>query len=580
MLSFIPLFAVVLAGLSAVFFGKHRKKIGYEVPGIFLYLTFVLPFAAGGFHTYVSAVTTVCLMVHLLDTAKKQGYIRLTLNGNSIAVMLVVLGYCITPLWAADKGMAVFGIARFIPVALCLLVFMQMEPRQKEECLSLIPVSGACMTVLSGLLLLIPGTDPYLTVQGRLAGFLQYPNTYAAFLLAGLVLQYAKPARKKADILLDGILILGVILSGSKTGFVLLLVTITGIAFLQKKRKLVMSLAVIIVGGLIFALILSNLEILRHVNRFTDIKITSGSFLVRLLYFKDALPMILKNPFGYGYMGYRALEGTFQTGRYFVTYVHNGLLQMLFEIGWLPSLLMAIAFLRAMLGTTVSSEKKLLLFVVLAHCMLDFDLQFFIFWVILLACLDFETGQYVKLKKGKKPALVLCVICTAVCVWLGCGDLLYSCGKMDAALCVTPFHTEAMSAQLQRISEIDELEENADRILSYNPTHSLAYSAKGNAALSRGDIVAMITYKEKAIACSRYTAEEYVDYFEKLHAVMGVYARMGDTDSAQYCKEKLMAIPALVDAVNERTDPMAHRIGEDMFLKLPYRYEIYIKLLR
>ncbi|MBQ5858246.1 MAG: hypothetical protein IIW51_04445, partial [Peptococcaceae bacterium] len=242
MLSLIPLSAAGLAVAAAFILERYRKKRGCEVPGIFLYMTFVLPFAAGGFHTYISAVTVICLVLQLTATAKKQGYLRVVLNFNSIAVALVVLGYCITPVWAADKGMAVLGIARYLPIVLYILVLMQLNPKQKQHCLDLIPISGGMMTVLSGLLLLIPGTADHLTVSGRLAGFLQYPNTYAAFLLAGLILQYNKEERRKTDILVDIILVLGVLLSGSKTGFILLIASVIGIATVHKKWNTVLGL--------------------------------------------------------------------------------------------------------------------------------------------------------------------------------------------------------------------------------------------------------------------------------------------------------------------------------------------------
>lgn len=579
MLSFIPLSAVAMAVAAAFFLRGYRKKRGCEVPDTFLYLTVILPFAAGGFHTYVSAVTTVCLVFHLLSVAKKQGYLRLTLNGNSAAVILVVLGYCLTPLWAADRGMALFGIPRYLPVLLYCVALMQLTPEQKENCLSLIPISGGAMTVLSSLLLLIPGTDPYLTVQGRLAGFLQYPNTYAAFLLAGLVLQYTRAGRKKWDLLLDGILILGVILSGSKTGFVLLLVTAAGIAIVHKKRKLVLSLAGIIGGGLLLAVILSNSEILRHANRFADIKITSGSFLVRLLYFQDALPMILKNPFGYGYMGYRALQGTFQTGRYYVTYMHNGFLQLLFEIGWVPALAMAAAFLRTMLSGKTASGNRLLMFVVLAHCMLDFDLQFFVFWVILLACLDFEHGTQWKLRKVGLLGKTVGCVCIGVCLWLASADFCYQLGKPELSLKLAPFHTDSLSVQLQKSTDREERKDLAEKIRKLNPTLSLIYSAKANAALSEGDVVAMMEYKEQAIRCARYTAEEYGDYFEKLYAIRQIYLRSGDAQSAGYCEEKMHYLLQLAASVQNATSPLATEIGQDAVLELPERYRIYMEIL-
>lgn len=579
MLSFLPFAAVAFSVAAAFFLEQHRKKQGCEIPGIFLYLTFVLPFAAGGFHTYVSAVTVVCLVLHLWTTARKQGYLRLTLNGNSLAVLLLVLGYCVTPIWAADKGMAVLGILRYMPQLLYVLTLIQLTPEQKKDCLKLIPVGGAVMTVLSCLLLLIPGADVYLTVKGRLAGFLQYPNTYAAFLLAGLILQYSKENRRKYDILTDAILVLGILLSGSKTGFVLLVAAVIGIAIIQKEKKTILVLGGLFAGAVLLALLLSGFDALQYSGRFRNIRLTSGSFLLRLLYYKDALPVILKNPFGYGYLGYRALQGTFQTGGYHVTYIHNGFLQLLFEVGWLPALAMAAAFLRAMLSRKTSSGKRFLLLILLAHCMLDFDLQFFVFWVILLACLDFEKGRQWELRSGKTAGTMLAAACLVFCLWLAAADFCCSIGKADMSLRLMPFHTDSLVTKLQSTSDPKELNDVADRILELNPTSSLAYSAKANAALSKGDVLTMMRYKEQAISCSPYTGEEYADYFDKLYAVMQLYRQNGDTQSAEFCWNKILSFPHMIASVQETTDPLAVQIGPDAMLRLPARHRAFLSLL-
>lgn len=578
MLSLVPLSAVGFSVAAAFLLEKYRQKRGCEVPGIFLYLTFVLPFAAGGFHTYVSAVTVICLLLQLTATAKKQGYLRVVLNFNSIAIALVVLGYCITPVWAADKGMAVFGILRYLPLMLYILVLMQLNPKQKQECLALIPVSGCLMTVLSGLLLLAPGTAAHLTVSGRLAAFLQYPNTYAAFLLAGLILQYTKEERRKTDILVDAVLVLGVLLSGSKTGFILLIAAVIGIAVVHKKGKTVLVLTGLFAVSVLLALLLSNSDSLQYARRFQNIRITSESFLLRLLYYKDALPMILKNPFGYGYMGYRALQGTFQTGRYYVTYIHSGFLQLLFEIGWVPALAMAIAFLRAMLSRKTAPGSRLLLWILLAHCMLDFDLQFFVFWVILLACLDFEAGTQWKLRK-KAVGTVFASICVILCLWLGMVDFCYSIGKTDISLQLLSYHTDSLRVKLRQTSDFHTLNETADKILEVNPTFSLAYSAKANDALSRGDVLSMMAYKEQAIRCSPYTAEEYMDYFDKLYAVAHLYRQNGDDQSAEYCQRKIVYLSEMMKAVQNTTDPLTNEIGAYTILKLPIRYRMYMRML-
>lgn len=579
MTSLIPILAACGAAAAAALIRYFLKKRNIPIPGIFLYLTFVLPFAAGGFHSYVSMITAWLLTAELIRTVRRNKKLRFVFSFPAEAVLFLVLCYCAAPLWAADKGMAAFAVVRYLPVGLYLLVWMQYSPEEKKIAMGLVPWCGAAMTLVTCALLPIPEMQPHITVNGRLSGFFQYPNTFAAFLLAGLILSQTREIRQRADLLADAVLILGIVLSGSRTVFVLLMAALIGILWIRRSRKLLLSLGISLGAGLLLALLASQLGLLRNADRFTAISTSSGSFLVRLLYFKDALPVILKNPFGLGYLGYRAMEGTFQTGRYGVTFIHNGLLQMLLDVGWAPALLMAAVFLRAMLSKKTEPGKRLLLVILLGHCMMDFDLQFFSFWVVLLSAVDFESGSVYYLKKQKSLGIAACAVVLAVCTWLGTGDLLHSLGKTEACLRVTPFHTDALTSALQRTADPEALDALADRILKNNKTHSLAYSAKANAAFARGQVVDMMTYKEQAILCARYSTEDYADYFEKLYAIYLRYQEMGDSTSAGYCLQKLQTIPEMMAQVSGGTDSLAHLTGEDQVLQLPDTYLTILQML-
>ena len=237
MTAFLPLLAVAAAAAAAVLLHHFLPKVGHRVSWITLYLTFVLPFAAGGFQTYIAMVTSVCLLVFLAGAVRKQGYLNVAYNLNTLAVLCVVGAYCITPLWAADKGMAVFGILRYLPVLLFALVLMQHSPEQREDFLTLIPLCGACMTVFSCILLLFPGARNHVSVNGRLCGFLQYPNTYAAFALAGIVLNGIRSRNSRWGWSIDAVLIFGILLSGSRTAFVLLILALLGIMVIRKNVR-------------------------------------------------------------------------------------------------------------------------------------------------------------------------------------------------------------------------------------------------------------------------------------------------------------------------------------------------------
>ena len=566
----IPSLAALLAAAGAIGLKQYRDRQESALPGIFYYLCFVLPFGAGGFHTCTGAVSAGFLLLTLHRLEKKQP-LKLVYNLQSLAVFCVAAAYCLSPLWAADKGMAPFAAARYLPLALLALTLMQYPAEQTREAMSLISLSGAVMVVVSCILLPIPGMQTYLTVNGRLSGFMQYPNTFCAFLLAGLILLNTKKAAGKWDLPISAILISGVILSGSRTGFVLLGVSLLGILYIQKNRRLAVGLALCVGVGLLLSVAASALDILHNADRYTTISTNAGTFLGRLLYYQDALPVILKNPFGLGYLGYKATQGSFQNAYYTVTFVHNGLLQMLLDIGWIPAILMTAAFLTALLRKKTPAPQKLLLLVILGHCMLDFDLQFFVFWAILLSCLDFHNGTVVRFRKNTLLTGIA-VGLFVLCLWLGLGDLAYNTDYPELTRKITPFHTEALSAQLTELTDGDRLDSLADNILQKNPTSALAFSAKANAAFSRGKITDMIHYKEQAIACSRYDQEEYRDYFEKLYTALQLYIQAGDMTSANYCYEKMLSIPQTLADLNREVPSFARKIGSYQELSLPEEY--------
>ena len=546
--------------------GGEHNMIRNKFSGSFWqwYLPAILPFLAGGFHTYTAALTAVLVAAPLIRHCCTGTPFRIVINLSTAAVCTIVLGYWVTLLWAADRGMAVFGILRSFPIL--LLALLQMQGIEKTPLWTRIPHCGAAMTLLSCGLYIFPGMRDFVTVNGRLSGFLQYPNTFAAFLLVCVAVQGTKK-HHHADWILDAILVLGIILSGSRTGLLILILLLFGISLLRS--KLHPAAAVAVAGGM---LLICSFGVLSG-DRITVLGRDLGSLFVRILYYKDALPVILRHPFGLGYLGYRALETTFQTSRYTVLFVHSGLLQILLDVGWIPAFLLAAAIIKTLCAPGTDPTARMVLLVLSAHALVDFDLQFFLFWVILLLCLDFETGKVYCLRIPKGPGFAIMVPILALCLWLGAGDWCYQTGNTTLALKITPFHTDALAAAMKTADDPEALDQLADKVLALNPTQALAYSAKANAAYARGQIPEMMQYKETAIRLTPYTTEEYCDYIEKLYSVLEIYVRSGDQESAVYCLNKLLEIPEWMQEVTAGTDPLAFQTGNNSEVVLPEQYQ-------
>ena len=64
-----------------------------------------------------------------------------------------------------------------------------------------------------------------------------------------------------------------------------------------------------------------------------------------------------------------------------------------------------------------------------------------------------------------------------------------------------------------------------------------------------------------------------------LYQVMRKYIEMGDENSAQVCREKLLRIPAMLDAVEKKTDELAWKQQHKPELELPEEYQVILQTL-
>lgn len=134
------------------------------------------------------------------------------------ALLALLAGYLLTPFWAVDSGMALLGFQIFACRSL-LAAAHAAWAECRERLFLTIPVSGITMTLLSYPTRWIPALTPYFYASGRLGGFFQYSNSFALFLLLGIIpLAFQK---KRRFLCLAGILVLlfGILATGSRTGF-------------------------------------------------------------------------------------------------------------------------------------------------------------------------------------------------------------------------------------------------------------------------------------------------------------------------------------------------------------------------
>ena len=235
-------------------------------------------------------------------------------------------------------------------------------------------------------------------------------------------------------------------------------------------------------------------------------------------------------------------------------------------------LLLCAAAVKQLFQKTGDFCSKLLLAVILAHCLMDFDLQYLTIWMCVLPLLGLNQGREYTLPLRNYPVRVLACILSLAVIWLGISDYLYFTQQSDLCLWMMPAHTLALEQKLIQTQDAEEAEHLADRIIRINPNVSIAHSAKANAAFSRGDVLEMIEEKEYAINTNPYFLEEYMDYFEKLDYILQLYYQQGDISSAAFCLEKLQQIPVMLEELKLRSSTLAWEIEHTPQVELPKAY--------
>lgn len=525
--------------------------------------------AMGLFHEFLSCIASVVLCVYIGYTAYKNKKISFDMNLTSIAVASIVFFYGISAFWAIDKGAAVIGFFKVLPLILFLIMIMQ----QKEEAELFfrgVPYAATAMTVISAILMQFSSLEKYFSVAGRLSGFFQYSNTFALFALVSLILLVTKTNYKLYDYFAVPILVFGILYSGSRTVFVLMIVSLAAVLIFSKNKKLkvflLIATAFVIGGALIYVAITDNFY---AVGRFLTMSLTESTFVGRLLYFRDALPVILRHPFGLGYMGFYYLQQSVQTGVYSIRFVHNDFLQLMLDIGWLPALLFISAIIKAFFKKGASLQKRLLIFVISAHSCFDFDLQYVAIFMLFILLLDCKDGREKTLNISKGVTVALLSIVSLFCIYIGIAQGLSYFKMPEQSLKLYPWNTQDRIELLTQTDNASDMEKIADKIIEQNKYVPVAYSAKALCSYSKGDFEKVIKYKEKAIAAAPFGYSEYEEYCYMLINGIRLYKQAGDDYSAEYCEKALLKAVNRLQQNEERLSRLGRMIKDQPQTELP-----------
>ncbi len=530
-------------------------------------------FCIGGFHEFISCALSVLMCIYLLLRLFRQRQLRICHSLLSASVGLICLGYGLTVLWGIDAGMAFMGFLKFLPLGLYLLCLWQEE---KEGCiLRLLPYMGAVMAVISAVGMEIPSLRSWFSVADRLAGFFQYPNTFALFLLVCELLLLKKEGKRLWDYGVILLLVAALLYTGSRTVFVVFALSNVAMLFALSKKRVRTVLLILGSAVCVAAVILIFAEnsVLR---RYLTISLTESTFVGRILYVADALPLLLKYPFGMGYMGYFYVQQTIQTGVYSVAYIHNDFFQLLLDVGWAPTLVFLAAIVSWFCKKQVCLGDKIIVASICLHSLLDFDLQFMGMFLLLILLLERGFRAKPVLWKAHIPFKTVFAAMGLVSLYMGVALTLAFGGAYSAADALFPGNTRNKLTMIQQTEDLTQANLLADEILETNTHYYVPYWVKAKYAYSQGDFTQVMQYQNQAITANPFGHQLYEEYCNMLVKGVELYQAAGDVDSARICRSSLIDIQHRLRAQTNRLSTLGKMIDDQPVTELPQELQYII----
>ncbi|MCM1233401.1 MAG: O-antigen ligase family protein [Ruminococcus flavefaciens] len=464
--------------------------------------------------------------------------------------------------------MAFLGLGKILWIGLFFVFYQQLDESKRAHFFRGIPWIGVFETAIGVIGYLIPIVKEKLWVNERLGGTFQYPNTFALFLLVGiLILLHEERLDWKK---LSGFLMLCVGIGASGSRIVMVLsIAIIFLLILQKRRwRLGAVMAVLGVFAAVYILFMQDTA---SIGRILRISFKESTFVGRLLYARDALPLLFHHPFGMGYLGYYYMENGIQTGVYTVRYVHNDWLQMGLDIGWIPMVLYLLVIVRGMWSKRLSPCKKWILVVIFLHGILDYDLAFTVMLCLVVIILDDvpwreDKGCFIiPFGRHRKAVYALAIVHMLLGIYLFIPGAAEYREDYRLTAWMYPWHTEANLHLLSESEDIAEVERLAKNILKQNDTCALAYYGLAFSAYCRDDYESVIRYQREAIARDYFNYEEYWSYALMLHD--GIL--LSDDENIQnQCREELINLPSMLEAAKGRVSFLGSHIVDQPELEI------------
>lgn len=530
----------------------------------------------GGIYDFTVFLYGICFAVGLFMVSKSNREIMIIRNRSTIAFLLMILGAVVSTFAARDKGMAFIGLLRILVFFLFWVLWNNIKKETKEHFWQILTDLVALITVGCMCCYFIPAARTYVFHAGRLGGILQYSNTYAMLLLILLIgLFYEKRETWKGllSYIEAGIFIAGIIWCQSRSVLVLFAAAI--LFLLVKKRKQIqwkwVAVLCICLGVLVGISVLVMDYDLSRLLKFT---LSSSTFNGRLLYAGDAGKQLISHPAGLGYMGYYFAQPQFQTGNYITKYVHNDILQLGLDGGWLALAGILILFLGNIFSKKNTEKNRVILLLLFLHILFDFDLQYGLMFCMLIMCLDTTGEKEWKLKKTYSYGIA--AVTLAVCGYFSIAFGSSYFGNQKLAVAMYPGNTFAWEEQISGEDDI----QSAERIIKQNGMLASAYEQKAASMISDGSYEEASKAIEQMLERAGYQSYYYNQAVYELSYCLQAAVQENDMEQAQKYLTQIQKIPEQIEQKKKQASMFAWRINDSPEIELEDSISTYIENLK
>jgi len=555
---------------------KKARNINKNKFNVIDLILIISPFLCGLMPLWSLCILGVSSLIGIAYNLHKNSHIRLPKGLSIYLILLYLISPLLTEFFAIDKGMNLLGFFKNIPIILFIVLLSQYDEDEDAKNRHFYNIAISCsISVLTSLFLMLFWIDA-LYDNNRLQGIFFYANSYGLFLLIGLLTLLFRSEKKWHDYLMMLILIIGIILTNSRAIIVMTPILIIASIFFNK-QNLKSSLATLSAFILLFvgAYTISNME-----KRVSTDMISSSEFTSRLIYYNDTTSMIIKNPLGLGYEGFWYNQAKEQTGVYDSKFVHSSILQVALDYGIIPTIVLIV-----LLGITFFNKKqtafsRIIMIAILGHSIIDIDLEFIYFILIISLFIEYKTIQI----GAKKMTYALCSILSILFIWLMIGDIYYNVGMktnsknkttyLKNAESIIPFHTDNLQEILYNTTNETEQLKYASKILKYNKNVSGAYEALRNDYIKDNNFEDAIKCEESRVSLNKYKIYTYVDYADTLIKAHNYYK---DESKKKECLEKIINIEKMIKNTLDETNPLCYKTIHPPELDIPSELETLIE---